>query len=224
MNASNVRSTLAIHLVLLGLMLALSSWGAFALPADVRVPIHWNWRLEPDRWAGKIEVLLLTPAISVFVAFVLAVAPQLDPRNRNLERSFAAYRTTWLALASFFAVLHVELVGSAAGWPVDVTSAMPIALAFLLVAIGNVMGKVRRNRVMGARTPWTLASDEVWTKTNRATGRLLVIVGLAGFLLALAAPLRLAFGVLTIGAIATAVFAVVHSYITWRRLDRAEDP
>ena len=48
-DAVNVRSTLPVHLVLLALMLALSGWGWLALPADVRVPIHWDWRFQPDR-------------------------------------------------------------------------------------------------------------------------------------------------------------------------------
>lgn len=224
MSAANVRSALAIHLVLLGLMIALSVWGAFALPADVRVPVHWNVHLEPDRWGGKTEVLVFAPAVSAFLAFVLAVAPQLDPRGRNVERSFAAYRTIWLATASLFTVLHIEVVGSAAGWPVNVESALAIALAFLLIAIGNVMGKVRSNHLMGVRTPWTLASEEVWTKTNRATGRLFVIVGIAGFLLALASTLELAFATLVLGALATGVFSFVHSYVTWRHVRREKEP
>jgi len=44
--------------------------------------------------------------------------------------------------------------------------------------LGNVLGQVRRNPWMGIRTPWTLASDAVWTQTHRLAGRLLVAAGI----------------------------------------------
>ena len=218
----NVRSTLSIHLVLLGVMLALSLWGAFALAPDVRVPIHWDWRLRPDRWAGKTELLVFAPAMSAFLAVVFALAPRLDPRRKNLLRSFAAYRTVWLAMASLFAILHVSIVGTAAGWPIRTETALPFALAFMLVAMGNVMGKVRSNHVLGVRTPWTLANEQVWSRTHRATGRLFVLVGLAGFVAALVGSIQLATWLLVAGAVVTALFAVVHSYVVWRRIAREE--
>ena len=217
----NVRSTLVIHLVLLACMMALSIWGAFVLAPDVRVPIHWNWRLHPDRWAGKTELLVFGPAMSAFLATVFALAPKLDPRGKNLLRSFAAYRTAWLASASLLAILHVTTVGTAAGWPIHTESALPFALAFLFVAMGNVMGKVRSNHVFGMRTPWTLASEQVWSKTHRATGRLFVLLGLVGFAAALGS-IRIATFVLAFGALAVALFAVVHSYVTWRHITPTE--
>jgi len=220
----NVRSILLVHAVLLGLMLALSGWGALVLPDDVRAPVHWNWRLEPDRWAGKAEILLAAPAMSAFLGLVFAVGPHLDPRRHNLEKSAAAYRVCWLAVASLCAMLHVGLVGSAADWPVRMESVLPMAMGFLLVAVGNVMGKVRSNHIMGVRTRWTLASDAVWTKTNRATGRWFVITGISGFVAAMAGAQTLALGLLMVGSLGSALFGVVHSYLEWRRLDHSETP
>jgi uncharacterized membrane protein len=218
----NVRSTLVIHSVILACLIALSIWGAFALAPDVRVPIHWDWRLRPDGWAGKTEVLVFGPAMSAFLGLVFALAPRLDPRGKNLERSFVAYRTVWLAIVSLMAILHITTVGTAAGWPIRTDIALPFALAFLLVAMGNVMGKVRSNHVLGVRTPWTLANEQVWNKTHRVTGRLFVLVGLVGFAAALLGSSRLATHVVGGGAIAVALFAVVHSYVTWRRIAPSE--
>ena len=45
------------------------------------------------------------------------------------------------------------------------------------------MGKVRRNFWVGIRTPWTLASEQVWYSTHRFAARTMV----AGALLSLAA-------------------------------------
>jgi uncharacterized membrane protein len=51
-----------------------------------------------------------------------------------------------------------------------------------MALLGNVLGKVRRNFWMGVRTPWTLANDQVWTKTHRLAAWLFVggsVLGLA---------------------------------------------
>jgi uncharacterized membrane protein len=37
------------------------------------------------------------------------------------------------------------------------------------------MGKMRPSYFMGIRTPWTLSSDENWTRTHRLGGRVWVI-------------------------------------------------
>ncbi|HEX3886976.1 MAG TPA: SdpI family protein, partial [Phenylobacterium sp.] len=50
------------------------------------------------------------------------------------------------------------------------------------------LGKARRNLFIGLRTPWTLANATVWDKTQRFTGRGLVLGGLT--LVALGFALR----------------------------------
>ena len=49
---------------------------------------------------------------------------------------------------------------------------------FLLI----VIPRVRRNRWVGVRTPWTLASDRVWTETHRLAAYLFVATGVLGLL------------------------------------------
>jgi uncharacterized membrane protein len=46
------------------------------------------------------------------------------------------------------------------------------------MVIGNYLGKVQPNWFLGVRTPWTLASELVWRKTNRTAGWLFVLAGL----------------------------------------------
>ena len=53
----------------------------------------------------------------------------------------------------------------------------------MLVPIGNQLGKSRSMYLIGLRTPWTLASEEVWIKTHRLAGKLMI----AGGLIAIAA-------------------------------------
>jgi hypothetical protein len=45
--------------------------------------------------------------------------------------------------------------------------------------LGNYLGKTTRNFFLGIRTPWTLASDEVWRRTHRLGGWTMVGAGVA---------------------------------------------
>jgi len=82
---------------------------------------------------------------------------------------------------------------------------------------GNYMGKVRSNWFLGIRTPWTLSSELSWEKSHRLLGRLFVIS--AGVTLAV----RFAIGVepayLTFAAsvTASALLAIVSSYVYWKQ-------
>ena len=80
----------------------------------------------------------------------------------------------------------------------DVMRPVAIATGVLQLAVGNYLGKARRNGFIGVKTPWALADAGVWDKTHRYTGRAMVLAGLAlvalGFLLRDAVALGLAIG------------------------------
>ncbi|MEJ7776688.1 MAG: SdpI family protein [Sphingomicrobium sp.] len=88
----------------------------------------------------------------------------------------------------------------------------------MFVLIGNQLGKSRSMYLIGIRTPWTLASEEVWIKTHRLAGKLMVAGGL---LLIVAAFLPLPPALVaaaTVGIIAIAVgVPLVYSFLLWRR-------
>jgi uncharacterized membrane protein len=72
--------------------------------------------------------------------------------------------------------------------------------------------------LVGIRTPWTLASEEVWIKTHRLGGKLMV---LGGLLIVGASFLPLPSGLLAglFGALLAVMVGVpvVYSYLLWRR-------
>jgi uncharacterized membrane protein len=70
---------------------------------------------------------------------------------------------------------------------------------------------------MGVRTPWTLASEAVWTQTHRLAAWVFVAVGVIGFVAALAnVSLILCFGLLIFGA----VIPVIYSLALYKRLEK----
>ena len=95
---------------------------------------------------------------------------------------------------------------------------MLVSVGLMFVLIGNQLGKSRSMYLVGIRTPWTLASEEVWIKTHRLGGKLMV---LGGLLLALFAFLPLPSGLFATlfgGIVAIVVIVpIVYSYLLWRR-------
>ena len=61
--------------------------------------------------------------------------------------------------------------------PIDIGRAIFAGMFLFLALIGNVLGKVRRNRLIGVRVPWTLASDRVWDDTHRVAAWSTVVGG-----------------------------------------------
>lgn len=88
----------------------------------------------------------------------------------------------------------------------------------LLVVMGSFLGKVTKNFFVGIRTPWTLASDEVWLRTHRLGGKLLVLAGVATLISGLlgGGPIPLLVAVLI-----AAVVPVAYSYFIYRQTEES---
>lgn len=66
----------------------------------------------------------------------------------------------------------------ALGYNIPTQYFVPFIIGLLFIALGNYMGKLKRNWFIGVRTPWTISSEEVWNKTNRFAGYLFMLAGL----------------------------------------------
>jgi len=88
-------------------------------------------------------------------------------------------------------------------------------LSVLLIFIGNVLGKVRQNFMLGIRTPWTLSSEMSWEKTHRMGGRLFVLSGILGILLTIFLP-KVAFPFILVAIFGIVLFSITYSYLIWK--------
>src|SRR5688500_10273844 len=101
-NAAMTRNLLGIVSALLVAAMSISAVIAGqSLPADLRLPVHWDLSGAPDDWADK-WVGLLTPAgITAAVGLLFWFLPVLEPRARNFSRSQGLYLWGWLAILLF---------------------------------------------------------------------------------------------------------------------------
>jgi uncharacterized membrane protein len=215
MNRKNLGiASAALVLLLLVVALAVGS----SLPAELRLPTHWGISGRPDQFSGKWVALLMPAAMAGSVSLLFWFLPALEPRGRNLGRSEGLYLWSWVALLLVSAAVELVLVSVALRWGLRVEHVMTAAIGLVFVLIGNQLGKSRSMYLVGIRTPWTLASEEVWIKTHRLGGKLMVLGGLA---ILVASFLPLPSGLLAglFGAVLAVMVGVpvLYSYLLWRR-------
>ena len=203
----------------LGLLLVL---GAAAVTAVLYpalpdpMPSHWNAAGEVNGWMPKFWGAALVPLIMAFIWLMFLVLPRISPRGFEMEpflRAWGVFKVMLLAVMLFISV--IVLRAAQAGGKISMTAVF-VALGLLFVVLGNLLGKVTRNFFVGIRTPWTLASEEVWYRTHRLAGKLFVISGTA---VIAAAVIGLSMWPIFAAIMLAALIPVVYSYVLYRRLE-----
>ena len=210
-------------LALIAAMLAASLVVAGRVPAGARLPIHWNIAGQADGFAGKWTSLMMAPGLAALIASLFAFLPAIEPRARNLARSPGLYLWAWAAILLVFVALELATVSAALHWGLRADHVIVVAVGAMLVVIGNQLGKSRSMYLVGIRTPWTLASEEVWIRTHRLGGKLMVLAGLAMMaspFLSLAPAVALPLMLALIGL--SVVLPIAYSYWLWRKEKQAQ--
>lgn len=182
-----------------------------------RIPVHWDLHGHVDGWADKRWAAYYGPVGMVVLVLLIGGLPWLSPRGYAVESFRGTFNYLMVMVVALLGYLHLISLQAALHPDRDFGGPLVGGLFLFLTAMGNVLGKVRRNFWMGVRTPWTLASEKVWVATHRLAARLLVIGGLIGALAAwLGAPPELCFGLL----MAVLLIPVIYSLLLYKRLER----
>jgi uncharacterized membrane protein len=212
---------LILSLLMAAGMAAIGVAVASRAPAGLQLPVHWNIAGEADRYASKWTALMMAPGLTLLFAAFFWFLPELEPRERNLERSQGLYLSGWAALLIVMVAVEVVMLSAALHWSLRVYGIITGAVGLTFVLIGNQLGKSRRMYLVGIRTPWTLASEEVWIKTHRLGGKLMVAGGLLLILTAFAPiPSGLFATLFAVAMVVMVGVPIVYSYWLWRREKR----
>jgi len=200
----------ALGMIAAMLVLAAVSWNA----APDRIPVHWDWTGQPDRFGGRFEGLFGLPLAALGIYALLRVLPRLDPRRRNYE----AFATSFAKIRMLVTGVFLGLQGMVLLWirgERDLNGFLVAGAGLALAGLGNYLPKIKSNWFVGVRTPWTLDSDASWRQTHRLAGWLLSIGGALTFATALLWP-SVGTSVLVGVLLATVGISVVYSYFAWK--------
>lgn len=192
-----------------------SLWAYPRLPD--RVPIHWNWKGEIDRWGSKSVNTWMMPGMLAFILGLTAILPALSPKPFEIDRFRKTYYYVMAVILLMFAYIHGVLLAASLHPGFDLSRFLVGGLLAGFALMGNVMGKIRRNFYMGIRVPWTLANERVWNETHRLAGQLFMLCGVIGIiLLALGVHPGWAIGQFAVAAIGP----IIYSYVLYKHLER----
>ena len=161
---------------------------------------HWGFDGTANGWSSRAATVFGLPLFILALHLVCSYAESRDTKRKNVN---PVLRTVMLWFCPAVSLLGGALtLGTGLGYEMHVGTVAPVFVGLLFLILGNYLPKLRRNRIMGIKLPWTLASEENWTRTHRAAGFTWVA---AGLLMLLSALLRLHGPTVTVVLLALAV-------------------
>ena len=184
------------------------------------IPTHWDARGVATGYMPKPLGVAVYVALPIAIFLAIKALPAISPRGFRMGGFQRVTDILTLAATLMVSGIGVAVLLVASGRNLPMLAVVQLLTGGFFIVLGNFLGKVRRNFFIGIRTPWTLASDEVWARTHRFGGWVFVIAGIALVALAWAPAQRPArFPLTLLGIIGVAaVVVVVHSYVVDRQL------
>jgi uncharacterized membrane protein len=174
------------------LLPVIAAWGYGAwlygrLPAQV--PVHWDFSGQVDRYGGPVEAAFLLPGIMTLTAALLAgLLPLFIPRTPDYAGTQRTYGQLVALVMGFLLYMEVVIAQLFLGHQdVPLIGLMVLGAGVLFVLMGNVLPKLKRNWIAGARLPWVMHDDVAWVRAQRAAGLGFVVFGIV---LICASPLQ----------------------------------
>ena len=155
---------------------AVAAWIYPTLPDPM--PTHWNIEGEVDSYLPKPWGVVILPASAILVFMTFRLIPLLSPKGFKTGEFAGVLNIFQVIMVGFVSSVCILVMLESLGIDVRLNQVIYLAIGALFIVIGSYLRKVRKNFFVGFRTPWTLANDDVWDKTHRLGGRLLIVIGL----------------------------------------------
>lgn len=178
---SRLRFADAVALGSLALAAAVSAVVHERLPE--RVATHFDLHGQPDGFMPRTAAAAFLPAFGLGLWALVRFAPRILPGAERRRLGDDVVPVVAALKAVFLSALQIAVLGVALVPGFTITRPLWLGVGVIYVGLGLVMPRVRRNGLVGIRTPWTLASDENWARTHRVAGYTMIASGLAAAIL-----------------------------------------
>ena len=157
------------------------------------------------------------PLISIGLLALFIAIPTIDPLKENIADFKPSFNIFIFLMIAFFLYVHALTLA----WNLGIMKSgmgmmITPAIGLLFIAVSRMVSVAKRNYFIGIRTPWTLASDEVWDKTHALGGKLFAVAGVIT-LLGVFAP-TVAYPLLIISVLGATVITTVYSYVIFQKI------
>lgn len=203
--------------ILISVVMLISSVYYYPVLPD-KIPTHWDFSGEVNQYSGKWMIFVLS-ILPIGIYLLMGIMPKIDPKKASYLKHGKAYATVKVAIFLFLTALYVLTLLVSLGHSIQMDMIVKFAAGLLFIIIGNVLSQARHNYFFGIKTPWTLASEEVWKKTHRVGAYSFVIMGIITCILSLI-PGRISGYIVLASVIIAAGYPTVYSYIKYRELQK----
>lgn len=142
-----------------------------------QIPAHFDMRGKVDRYETKTAFLWTYIGILAGLYLLLTFIPFIDPFWRRIKERYNIFLILRDCMMVSLLAFYLVLILAARTGQLS-TTGMGVAFGLVFVLFGNYMPKLPRNFFFGIRSPWTLASEEVWKRTHAVGGWFWVMAGL----------------------------------------------
>jgi len=213
-----MKLTLKKELPLIGIVLAPFVYLAIiwnTLPE--KVPTHWNYKGEADKWGDKYSLIALLFLLPVLTYILMLVIPKIDPKKKIQLMGGKYYQLKFILVLFMstlaFIILHISVSQSTSS-----PNLIFIPIGVLFIALGNYFKVIQPNYFIGIKTPWTLENKEVWKSTHSLAGKLWIAGGLIIVLCSLTIANRVFIYVFGGVVAIISLVPIVYSYFKFKKL------
>lgn len=145
---------------------------------------HFGMNGEPNDWTQKPFAVVGLPVFLAVIQLIMAAATLNDPKRSNIHPKLM-YLILWI-IPVLSLISNISIYLFSMGIDIDNSIIACFLIGIVFILLGNYMPKLQQNYTVGIKLPWTLNSQENWTRTHRLSGKLWIAGGvvmiIGGFL------------------------------------------
>ena len=150
-----------------------------------KIPAHYGFDNQVDRWGSKYEALLF-PVVSILMGyFLLGMAKLAAKKEEHGENNKNVTIIVGILVLILLNALNVyslytsfNKVENLSFVSLDIGQLVLGIIGMLMIVTGNLMPKLRMNSMIGLRTYWSMKNEATWKKSQHIGGISFIIGGI----------------------------------------------